>query len=173
MIVAVSFIGGGNKIFRRKTSTGRKSRTNCIKDIVLCSVCVCFVDLWLSFCIISFGHCVICSSIYSLWSLLWYFQTLLITLCCIEYTSPWTGFKLTALMVLGTDCTGSCTSNHHAITTTMTSYVILRVKNLNITETKHVNRKWLTHYALHSVMSVIYWQVGWTHFCFEFVICIL
>ena len=31
--------------------------------------------------------------------------------CCIEYTSPWTGFKLTTLVVIGTDCIGSCKSN--------------------------------------------------------------
>jgi hypothetical protein len=27
--------------------------------------------------------------------------------CCIEYTSPWTRFKFTTLVVIGTDCTGS------------------------------------------------------------------
>ena len=32
--------------------------------------------------------------------------------CCIEYTSPWMGFKLTMLMVIG-----SCKSNYHTITT--------------------------------------------------------
>jgi hypothetical protein len=32
--------------------------------------------------------------------------------CCIEYTSPWAGFKLT-------DCIGSCKSNYHTITTMM------------------------------------------------------
>jgi hypothetical protein len=36
---------------------------------------------------------------------------------CIEYTSPWTGFELTTLMVIGTDCTGSCKSNYHTIMT--------------------------------------------------------
>ena len=30
-----------------------------------------------------------------------------ITKCCIEYTSPWTGFELPTLVVIGTDCTGS------------------------------------------------------------------
>jgi hypothetical protein len=39
--------------------------------------------------------------------------------CCIEYTSPWTGFKLTIFMVIGTNCTGSCKSNYHAIKTTI------------------------------------------------------
>ena len=28
------------------------------------------------------------------------------------------GFELTTLVVIGTDCTGSCKSNHHTITTT-------------------------------------------------------
>jgi len=38
----------------------------------------CFVDRCLSFCTISFGHCVVCSSlIYGLWLSLWYLQTLL------------------------------------------------------------------------------------------------
>ena len=35
-----------------------------------------------------------------------------------KYTSPWTGFELTTLVVIGTDCTGSCKSNYHTITTT-------------------------------------------------------
>ena len=37
--------------------------------------------------------------------------------CCIEYTSPWVRFELTTLVVIDTDDTGSCKSNHH--TTTM------------------------------------------------------
>jgi len=31
-----------------------------------------------------------------------------ITYYCMEYTSPWTAFELTTLVVIGTDCTGSC-----------------------------------------------------------------
>jgi hypothetical protein len=39
---------------------------------------ICFVDRCLSFCLFSFGHCVVCSSsIYEFWLPLWYFQTLL------------------------------------------------------------------------------------------------
>ena len=34
---------------------------------------------------------------------------------CIKYTSPWAGFELTILVVIGTDCTGK--SNYHTITT--------------------------------------------------------
>ena len=45
-----------------------------------------------------------------------------ITLCCIEYTQPWTGFELTTLVVLSTDCIGSCLSNYHAITATILNF---------------------------------------------------
>ena len=34
---------------------------------------------------------------------------------CIEYTSPWTRFELTTLVMVGTDCTGSFKSNYHTI----------------------------------------------------------
>jgi hypothetical protein len=51
---------------------------------------------------------------------LWY-----ICWCCIEYTSPWTGFELTTLVVIDTDCTGSCKSKYHTITTTTTSNVLI------------------------------------------------
>ena len=38
---------------------------------------------------------------------------------CIEYTSPWTGFELTTLVVVvWTDCSCSCKSSYHTITTT-------------------------------------------------------
>jgi hypothetical protein len=33
-------------------------------------------------------------------------------------SSSWTRFKLTTSVVIGTDCTGSCKSNYHTITTT-------------------------------------------------------
>jgi hypothetical protein len=34
-----------------------------------------------------------------------------------KYTSPWTRFELITLVVIGTDCTCSCKSNYHKITT--------------------------------------------------------
>ena len=36
--------------------------------------------------------------------------------CCIEYTSPWTRIELETLVVIDTDCIGSCKSNYHTIT---------------------------------------------------------
>ena len=47
--------------------------------------------------------------------------TIFITWCCIEYTSPWTGFELTTLVVLSTDYTGSCKSYYRAMTTMQAS----------------------------------------------------
>ena len=40
---------------------------------------VCFVNRCLSFCTFSFGHCVVCSSIYGFWFPLWYLLTLQVT----------------------------------------------------------------------------------------------
>ena len=51
------------------------SRLRVTRSLVLC---VCFVDRCLSFCTFSFGHCVVCSSIYGLITSLWYLQTLLL-----------------------------------------------------------------------------------------------
>jgi hypothetical protein len=42
-------------------------------------VCICFVY---RFCSFSFGHCVVCPSIYGFWIPLWYLQTLLLILLC-------------------------------------------------------------------------------------------
>jgi hypothetical protein len=39
---------------------------------------VCFPDRCLSFCAFSFGHCVVCSSIYGFWLPFWYLQILLV-----------------------------------------------------------------------------------------------
>ena len=47
-----------------------------------------------------------------------------IALCCMEYTLQWTWFKLTTLVVIGTDCTSSYKSNYHMITTITALYPI-------------------------------------------------
>ena len=51
--------------------------------------------------------------------------TNLITLCCIEYTSPWMGFELKTLVVIGSDRTGSWKSNYDTITTTFNATFII------------------------------------------------
>ena len=43
--------------------------------------------------------------------------TIFITKCCIEYASPWTGFELTTLVMIGIDCIGNSKSNYYTITT--------------------------------------------------------
>jgi hypothetical protein len=47
-------------------------------------------------------------------------MTNFITQCCIEYILPRAGLKLTTLVVIDMDCTGSCNSNYHTITTALT-----------------------------------------------------
>jgi hypothetical protein len=47
-------------------------------------------------------------------------------ICCIEYTSPWTGFEFTTLMVIGTDCTGSKYMTHLHMLLCMINYIELR-----------------------------------------------
>jgi hypothetical protein len=42
-----------------------------------------------------------------------------------EYTSSWVWFGLTTLLVLCTDCNGSCNSNYHTIKTTTTNNLSL------------------------------------------------
>ena len=46
--------------------------------------------------------------------------TNIITQCCMKYTLPWSGFKPTMLVVMGTDCIGSFKSNYRTITTMTT-----------------------------------------------------
>ena len=43
------------------------------------------------------------------------------------HTSPWTGFKLTTSVMIGTYCIGSCKSNYHTILTIMAIWEILKL----------------------------------------------
>jgi hypothetical protein len=104
--VAVSFIGGGNRSTRRKSSTCRKSLT--------------------------------------------------LTYCCIENISPGTGFELTTLVVIVSDCTDSCNSNYHTITTTTPPYMLVVVPytkcmNMiiiyNTKTTNHHNQQYKSNYT--------------------------
>ena len=45
-------------------------------------------------------------------------KTLSIKKMLYRVTSPWPWFELTTFLVIGTDCVGSCKSNHYAITST-------------------------------------------------------
>ena len=56
-----------------------------------------------------------------------------ITYSCIEYTLPWARFKLTTLVVIGTDFIGSCQSNYHTITTMMPPR-----RNINLNKTRYI-----------------------------------
>ena len=48
---------------------------------------------------------------------------------CNEYTSAWAGFELMTLVVIGTDCTGSCKSNYHTIKTTTAPEILAFLDN--------------------------------------------
>ena len=66
--------------------------------------CVMLVDCCLSFCLFSFGHCVVCSSIYRFWLPLWYLQTLLdnsyiIQICFLTPCELWTPCKRNNFLV--------------------------------------------------------------------------
>ena len=53
---------------------------------------------------------------------------------CIEYITPWSRLELTTLVVIGTNCTGSCKSNCFTIMTTATPNIQLKclhLKSLN------------------------------------------
>jgi hypothetical protein len=60
-------------------------------------------------------------------------------LCCINYTSPWVGFKLTTLVVIGTDCIGNCKSNYHTITTMTAPWVKDKINSGRVI----INKKWV------------------------------
>ena len=79
-------------------------------------------------------------------------------LCCIEYTSSWTGFDITTLVVITTDCTGSCKSNYHMIKTTMTSCIMTQVGEYYILLPSSTVVLWI-EIRINQVDS-IYWHVS-------------
>jgi hypothetical protein len=68
----------------------------------------------------------------------------------IEYTFPWAGYVVTTLVVMSTNCIGSCKSNYHMITTT-TAHVQLGPNRLFI--------------FLYSIILYIYL---WKNLCFYY-----
>ena len=103
-IMAVSFIGGGNRSTHRKPQTCHNTLKN------------------------------------------------LITYCCIKYTLPWAAFKLTMLVVIGTDCKGSWKLNYPTIMT-MTAPWCIHCSMLNFTENVNYQKFlgsywWLSKHAM-------------------------
>ena len=76
----------------------------------------------------------------------------------------WPGFELTTLVMIGTDCTDSCKSNYHTITTTTVPYFPLDVKQQTINQYNEVciwfipNNQWRTIFELsyHSTENYVY-----------------
>jgi hypothetical protein len=58
------------------------------------------------------------SSVFFCFPTWWFYEIRRVRLsqCYIVYTLPWTGIELTTLVVISTDCTGSCKSNYHMTT---------------------------------------------------------
>jgi hypothetical protein len=73
--------------------------------------------------------------------------------CCIEYTSPGTGFALTTLVVICTDCTGSCKSNYHTITTT-TAPTKEWITKMVIKQLGQISRSFSSYFFLYSGNSI-------------------
>jgi hypothetical protein len=67
----------------------------------------------------------------------------------------WAGFKLTTLVVIGTDCTGNCKSNYHMITT-MTALIANKISLLNLS-------RWI---LLAEYMDMSY-QSHWQHWLWK------
>ena len=142
------FIGGWNRSSQRKPPTCCKSLTICLILFIVCSTqddsvlynivrsamaINSFHDhiinvSWLNSCISRYYFCgyflnffqhvyIICYSFFFC-NLFRVFHKLTGLYYCIEYTSPWARFEFATLVVIGTDCTVSCKSKYHTITTT-------------------------------------------------------
>jgi hypothetical protein len=70
----------------------------------------------------------------------------------------WGGFELKTLVVIGTDCIGSNTSNYHSITTTTVPKLVLRIKIYTkylTTFNKLKNMPDVTHYNWQRVLEYV------------------
>jgi hypothetical protein len=77
---------------------------------------------------------------------------------CIEYISPWTGLKL-MLVVIGTDCTGSCKSIYHTITTMMAPiwYMYIELEKKRIFHKLYYNKFERFTIKFGDIVVVIVW----------------
>ena len=80
----------------------------------------------------------------------------------IEYTSPWVGFELTTLVVIGTDCIGSYKFNYH--TTTMTPWSWVLHKRLSVI--RMLNQVNMNFYQTMSELDTCNWHIICFLFCF-------
>jgi hypothetical protein len=74
--------------------------------------------------------------------------------CCIEYTSPWTGFELTTLVVIDTNCTGSSDTSSSQRFTLASSFS--NSINSSTSDTSSSQRFLSTH-LLWGVAVIVWW----------------
>ena len=76
------------------------------------------------------------------------------------YSSPWSRFELTTSVGIGTDCTGSCKSNYHTITTTTPpNFPFTKKYHKNISlqsNNMHFNSSDVLIYKIKPIFSVSY-----------------
>ena len=93
---------------------------------------------------------------------------------CVEYTSPWAGFELTTLVVIGTDCIGSCKSNYHATKTAPWIFRLCSIFCFSFDAYPvHVCLKYrlLWHSAIRSFLHTVYYDIIISClFCIPFII---
>ena len=82
----------------------------------------------------------------------------------------WTGFEFTTLVVIGTDCIGSCKSNYHTITTTTSPslpgewYMLIWTSSFIILFSVEINFSWTKIRSIYtSLPDVLYFQLQQAH----------
>ena len=89
------------------------------------------------------------------------------------YTSPWTGFELTTLVVIGTDCTGSWIYNYHTQSRPQRPLMDLTISNMTVVlkETGTVYLSLLNFFGC--IVLLIFLVFCYVLFCFVFVLCLV
>jgi hypothetical protein len=91
------------------------------------------------------------------------------------YTSPCSRFELTTLVVIGTDCIGSCKSNYHTITATTALKPLLTCCNQIITSFKYLYNYIFMCKILSGIHIFLHFKIGAktsSAECFFVMICI-